>query len=351
MTAPLVSVVIDTYNHERYIEEAIVSALEQDFPVGDREILVVDDGSTDRTAEIVRKFEPEVRLVQKANGGQASAINSGVAHARGELIAFLDGDDRWLPGKLSRVVKEFEREPRPVLVYHKYVFWDSKENRTWDPDYFAEVSGDVPSDRRKLLRYVAAPTSSLVFRREALERLMPVPEECSFMWDSYAVSGVIFLGPVAAIGECLTGNRIHGQNLWFAEGERPSAEVLRDRVKTRQAAIEAIRSWVLVNGRPSWRSKAQVLLRRWELVRDGDEFRLKAPGRFRSFRYHARYNLTYRPMMTRSHLAYMWVYACAVLVLGPEHSHYLEGVRTRVKRLTRYFERRPRPEARSSRPI
>ncbi len=71
------SVLIDTYNHERFIEQAIVSVLEQDFPAADREIIVVDDGSTDRTAEIVRKFEPHVRLLRKENGGQASAFNAG----------------------------------------------------------------------------------------------------------------------------------------------------------------------------------------------------------------------------------------------------------------------------------
>ncbi|MGB6832549.1 MAG: glycosyltransferase, partial [Candidatus Acidiferrum sp.] len=75
MTKPFVSILIDTYNHEKFIEQAIVSALEQDFPAAEREIIVVDDGSSDGTPEIVRKFEPQVRLVRKANGGQASAFN------------------------------------------------------------------------------------------------------------------------------------------------------------------------------------------------------------------------------------------------------------------------------------
>src|SRR5260370_25865257 len=85
-----VSVLIDTYNHERFIEQAIVSALEQDFPASEREILVVDDGSTDRTPEIVRKFASQVRLLRKKNGGQASAFNAGISECKGEIIAFLD---------------------------------------------------------------------------------------------------------------------------------------------------------------------------------------------------------------------------------------------------------------------
>jgi len=93
MSAPLVSVLIDTYNHERFIEEAVNSVLAQDFPASDREILVVDDGSTDRTPEILRRFEPQIRVLRKPNGGQASAFNHGIPECRGEIVAFLDGDD------------------------------------------------------------------------------------------------------------------------------------------------------------------------------------------------------------------------------------------------------------------
>ena len=100
---PVVTVLVDTYNHERFIEEAIVSVIEQDFPRGDVEILIVDDGSTDRTPEIVAKFEPRVRLVRKPNGGQASAFNAGIPQARGAIISFLDGDDWWKKNKLSAV--------------------------------------------------------------------------------------------------------------------------------------------------------------------------------------------------------------------------------------------------------
>ena len=91
MTTPFVSVLIDTYNHERFIEEAIQSVLSQDFPASEREILVVDDGSTDRTAEILRKFASQIRILRKPNGGQASAFNLGIPQCRGEIVAFLDG--------------------------------------------------------------------------------------------------------------------------------------------------------------------------------------------------------------------------------------------------------------------
>jgi glycosyltransferase involved in cell wall biosynthesis len=81
VTKPILSVLIEAYNHERYIEQAIVSAIEQDFPSADSEIVVVDDGSTDRTPEIVRKYGSRVRLLRKENGGQASAFNAGFSEA------------------------------------------------------------------------------------------------------------------------------------------------------------------------------------------------------------------------------------------------------------------------------
>jgi len=85
-----VSVLLDTYNHERFIEEAIASVLEQDFAASEVEILVVDGGSTDRTAEIVRKFEPRVKLLKKASGGQARAFNAGIPECEGSWSSWME---------------------------------------------------------------------------------------------------------------------------------------------------------------------------------------------------------------------------------------------------------------------
>src|SRR5271165_2805562 len=121
MTTPFVSILIDTYNHERFIEEAVQSVLSQDFPAGEREIVVVDDGSTDRTPEILSKFASQIRVLRKPNGGQASAFNHGIPQCRGELIAFLDADDWWAPDKLSQVVKAMAVEPEVGFVGHSIV--------------------------------------------------------------------------------------------------------------------------------------------------------------------------------------------------------------------------------------
>src|SRR5882724_345495 len=121
MAKPFLSVLIDTYNHQRFIEQAVRSALEQDFSASEREVLVVDDGSTDGTREILRKFEPGVRVIRKENGGQASAFNVGIPECRGEIIAFLDGDDWWARNKLERVVASMSADLAIGMVGHAIV--------------------------------------------------------------------------------------------------------------------------------------------------------------------------------------------------------------------------------------
>src|ERR1700746_342123 len=126
MAKPFFSVLIDTYNHERFIEQAILSVLAQDVAEGEREIIGVDDGSTDRTAEIVRRFEPRVRLIRKTNGGQASAFNAGIPACSGVGIACLDGDDWWAPEKLRTVAEVFATDDAIGVIGHGIV--ESFEN-------------------------------------------------------------------------------------------------------------------------------------------------------------------------------------------------------------------------------
>src|SRR5215471_15142783 len=105
---PLITALVDTYNHEPYIERALVSVLEQGLSPAELEVVVVDDGSTDNTSEIIKKFTPRVKHFRKANGGQASAFNVGFAETHGEIVATLDGDDWWAKGKLNSVVNALE---------------------------------------------------------------------------------------------------------------------------------------------------------------------------------------------------------------------------------------------------
>ena len=107
MNNPLVSVVIPTYNCGRYVEEAVDSALGQECR-GLVEVIVIDDGSTDDTRSRLLKYEDRIRLVSQANRGLSGARNAGIELSSGEYVAFLDSDDRWLPGKLERQLVCFQ---------------------------------------------------------------------------------------------------------------------------------------------------------------------------------------------------------------------------------------------------
>jgi len=96
---PLVSVIIPVFNCQQYVAEAIESILAQTYE--NREIIVVDDGSTDGTAQAVAPYLPHIRYVLKENGGVASALNAGVEQSKGSILAFLDADDTWIPQKLD----------------------------------------------------------------------------------------------------------------------------------------------------------------------------------------------------------------------------------------------------------
>ncbi|MBX6422444.1 glycosyltransferase [Thermosulfurimonas sp. F29] len=114
----LVSVVIPTYNRARFLREALASVLAQTYrPL---EIIVVDDGSTDETPRLITAYP--VIYHRKARGGPASARNRGILLSRGELVAFLDSDDLWLPEKVSRQVEFFRRHPEAVAVQPEEVW-------------------------------------------------------------------------------------------------------------------------------------------------------------------------------------------------------------------------------------
>ena len=110
---PLVSVIIPTYNRGWIVKEAIDSVLDQDF--SDYELIVVDDGSDDNTREILGAYGTAITVLQQPNRGVSAARNRGIAAAAGGLIAFLDSDDLWLPGKLKTQVKFFEENADAVV--------------------------------------------------------------------------------------------------------------------------------------------------------------------------------------------------------------------------------------------
>ena len=127
----LVSVVIPAFNSERFLADAIASVQNQTYTI--TEIIVVDDGSTDRTFEIANGI-PGVRVFQQANGGISAARNTGIQHCQGKLLAFLDSDDLWVPEKLERQIsaaKDFSRVD--MITGRVSQFYDKSHPSTNEP--------------------------------------------------------------------------------------------------------------------------------------------------------------------------------------------------------------------------
>ena len=258
MSAPLVTVLIDTYNYGQYIEEAVESVLAQEFPRDQREILVVDDGSTDDTSERLKKYGDAIRYLRKPNGGQASAFNFGFAEARGEIIAPLDADDLWMPEKLRRVCETFAKNPEAGMVYHRSYIWRGGQAAQED-NHFCEVSGRVPESQVSLLNYPMVGTSCLAFRRSALNKLLPIPEALRSQADAYLTALVIFVAPVAALPEFLAKYRVHGANLFHISENKPARDPIEHRMAMRAALSAEIRGWLETQrARPGFAESAGV---------------------------------------------------------------------------------------------
>ena len=332
MKAPFFTVLIDTYNYGGFIEDAVASALGQNFPAEEREILVVDDGSTDDTQERLQKFGEAIRCFRKPNGGQASAFNFGFEQARGEVIALLDADDVWLPEKLGRVYEAFERHSGAGMVYHRVHLWDGARDISEDT-YFTAVSGRVTENKSALLRYPMVGTSCLAFRREALQKLLPVPESLRFQADAYLTALIIFVAEVAAVPEFLGKYRLHGANLFQANAERVSRRQLERRMSVREALISEIENWLKKQGEDVDSPEIHAYLKQWVKAQESDGFAVQAPGRWKYFQHLVDFPQTYGEIMTSRHRAYSYLRAFAALFLGYHHLHVLDEVRLKSKRI------------------
>ena len=143
-SAPTVSVIVIFLNEERFLEEAIESVLAQTYH--DWELLLVDDGSTDRSSDIAsdyaRRCAGEIQHLEHeghANRGMSASRNLGLRHAKGRFIAYLDGDDVWVPHKLDNQVTLLDGQPEAAMVYGPLLHW-----RTWpgSPDAARGAAAD-----------------------------------------------------------------------------------------------------------------------------------------------------------------------------------------------------------------
>lgn len=112
---PAVSVIVPTYNYARFIRDCLDSIFSQTFK--DLEVIVVDDGSTDNTEEVLEKYRGDIHYIHQENKGLPAARNRGIRSAQGEFLAFLDSDDLWLPGKLEEQIRVLRKDTDMGIVF------------------------------------------------------------------------------------------------------------------------------------------------------------------------------------------------------------------------------------------
>lgn len=210
---PLVSTVISSYNYAGFLPHAIDSALKQTY--ANVEVIVVDDGSSDNSREVITSYGSHITPVLKENGGQASALNTGFRRSKGDILLFLDSDDVLLP-EAARKAVEYLADPEVVKAH-----W-----RMWEVDERGQRTGKLhPAfdlDEGDLRARIVArgphshhwpSTSGNAWSRFLLSRLFPIPErEYVTCPDHYLCELAPLFGPLRRVDEPLSCYRRHGGN-------------------------------------------------------------------------------------------------------------------------------------------
>lgn len=165
MKSPLVSIIVPAYNAEKYLVECIDSVLGQSYP--NVECIVVDDGSTDATADICRSYGDRIRYLRQANGERSAARNNGLAHARGEYIGFLDADDLLAPRKIAEQMAFLDQNPQFDVAYSKVLYFIEGPPRSFYSVRRPGPSGDIAA---KLIYSNFITVNSPLIRKRATKR-------------------------------------------------------------------------------------------------------------------------------------------------------------------------------------
>jgi hypothetical protein len=241
---PRVSVVIPVFNNALTVAETIESALAQTY--AEAEIIAIDDGSTDASADVLGRYAGRITIVRQTNRGLSAARNAGVRSSRGELLAFLDADDAWLPEYLACMVGALDRNPECVLAYSQLVIVDS-DGRELGASIAGAQIGRPPELREMFERLWPIMPSAVVMRRAAFDRIGGFPEQFRGLGyeDVYMWMRAREVGPFAYVAEPLVRWR-------FSLFPRP----LKPGGKEREAA-----RIFLGLVRERWRVSAEALVR------------------------------------------------------------------------------------------
>lgn len=260
-TRPLVTVVIPAYNAERFIAQAIGSVLSQDF--GTLELIVVDDGSTDRTAAIANSFDDSrLTLISGPNRGLSRARNAGLTRARGEAIAFLDADDYWLPRKLGVQVTELVQNSTVVAV-GTLMRYESADGRVLGTA--GQRVGREEQEQIARGRVMPFPISSILFRTKVVTNMGGFDEELQDAQDLELLSRVASVGDIRCVPEVMGAYRIHGGSMSAQDlaVQQASMRFVRARLRKREKGGDLSWEEFARTYRPSWRQSYGDRVQAW----------------------------------------------------------------------------------------
>ena len=240
---PAISVVIVTYNHGRFIAEAVESVLAQTEP--DRELLVVDDGSTDGTGEIVARFLPRLRYLRQDNQGAFAARNTGRRETAAPLLAFLDADDVWEPTALARLRDALAAHPNAAVAAPLYVPIDA-DGRPIGPALRKRSPGDLVTTTTLLLTDADVP--GCVYRRAALDASGLFPGDNRYTGDYAMWLALSRRFEIVMVREALLRKRAHETNL------------CNDALRMLPSKIDSVERFAAAD--PAWSAGHAALLRR-----------------------------------------------------------------------------------------
>ena len=257
-TEPLVSIIINNYNYDRFLAEAINSALNQTYRK--IEVIVVDDGSIDNSHKIIASYGSRIIPVLKSNAGQASSFNEGIKVSQGKIISFLDSDDLFHPDKVEKIVDFFIQKDlidsstiffnsfkainekglsvddvTPSKVYSDWsklakirgdhyvggdhYFFNGEINKVCTPEQVYDFAS-----KYRYIPYIGMPSSSTSMSHTLAHRVFPLPinsyRTCA---DNIMVKAASLLGSTYSTDLALTQYRLHGNNTWF--GQKQTREI------------------------------------------------------------------------------------------------------------------------------
>lgn len=242
-----VDVVITNHNYARFLPDAIESACAQTHPAVN--VVVVDDGSSDGSQEVLRGFSDRVEVILKEQGGQASAINAGVERCRGEVLLLLDADDVLRPQAAERVAAAFAADPQLSKVQFPMAIVDADRRPTGEVKPGGHLQAPVGDQRAAELAFpfdiAWLPGGGTGFRTELVRRILPIPEADypRSGADWYLVHLTALLGEAALLDEVCAEYRIHGANSYELDRDEIDLDHVREsiafaRVTTR--SLEAL---------------------------------------------------------------------------------------------------------------